>query len=239
MARNLKPLQLVGCEHSYFTAKARAYLLWSGLPFKEVQSTNDVYRQIILPKVGWPVIPILIDENNTSAVVYIQDTSDIIDYCEFTYSDFINKKSLPPISCVKQRIASFCLEALADLWLMIPAMHYRWNYPENRHFITHEWVRAMDPLVKPTYFDDACKRASKSMSKFANSLPILGVNDELLPAIENDYLHFLKLLENHFKLHSYILGDRPSFADFALMGPLYAHLFRGNLEYYKMAYHSC
>ena len=29
-------LQLIGCEHSYFTGKVRGYLRWKGLAFDEV-----------------------------------------------------------------------------------------------------------------------------------------------------------------------------------------------------------
>ena len=30
-------LQLIGCEHSYYTGKVRAYLRWKGLVFQEVR----------------------------------------------------------------------------------------------------------------------------------------------------------------------------------------------------------
>ena len=33
-------------------------------------------------------------------------------------------------------------------------------------------------------------------------------------------------LETHFARHDYLLGGRPSLADYGLMGPLYAHLYR-------------
>ena len=46
---------LYGAEVSYFTGKVRAYLRWADIPFEEVLSTADVYRQIIVPSVGAPV----------------------------------------------------------------------------------------------------------------------------------------------------------------------------------------
>ena len=46
---------LYGAEVSYFTGKVRAYLRWAAIPFEEVLSTADVYRQVIVPAVGAPV----------------------------------------------------------------------------------------------------------------------------------------------------------------------------------------
>ena len=76
-------LTLIGCEHSYFTGKARGYLRWKGVPFAEVLSTLEVYGTVILPQVGWAVIPVLKIEGEVGAAPrYVQDTSDIIDEVE-------------------------------------------------------------------------------------------------------------------------------------------------------------
>lgn len=50
---------LYGSELSYFTGKVRAYLRWAGLPFEEVLSDAEVYRQVIMPGVGAAVIPVV------------------------------------------------------------------------------------------------------------------------------------------------------------------------------------
>ena len=59
------PYQLLGSEISYFTGKARAYLRWKGVDFKEVTATRDVYTTTILPRVGWAVIPVMIAPDDT------------------------------------------------------------------------------------------------------------------------------------------------------------------------------
>ena len=60
---------LYGAEVSYFTGKVRAYLRWAAIPFEEVLSTADVYRQVIVPAVGAPVIPVLVVAGLASLVV--------------------------------------------------------------------------------------------------------------------------------------------------------------------------
>jgi glutathione S-transferase len=59
-------------------------------------------------------------------------------------------------------------------------------------------------------------------------LPALGVpTDELATAWEDATLQFLGLFEQHLMAgHDFGLGGRPSIADFGVLGPLYAHLYR-------------
>ena len=63
---------LYGAEVSYFTGKVRAYLRWAAIPFEEVLSTADVYRQVIVPAVGAPVIPVLVVERVEDALPIAQ-----------------------------------------------------------------------------------------------------------------------------------------------------------------------
>ena len=44
----------------------------------------------------------------------------------------------------------------------------------------------------------------------------------------------LSALEKHFGRHDYVLGGRPSLADFALMGPLYGHVFHDAVSGFRL-----
>lgn len=223
---SMKPLTLIGSEHSYYTGKARAYLKWSGLPFVQRIASMDVFMQTILPKVGWAVVPVLADDNGAGDIVYVQDTSDIIDYCEYTYTSMIANHALPPPHCPMQRLTCFCLELMGDEWLLPAAMHYRWSFPENLNFLTYEWGRMFAPNTKAEDLKALNEQMADNMQLFSGTLPILGVTPETIPGIEETYLEFLDLFDEHLKYHAFVLGDRPCLADFALMGPLYAHLYR-------------
>jgi hypothetical protein len=54
---------------------------------------------------------------------------------------------------------------------------------------------------------------------------LVGVQPETIPAIEAHTHDLLAALETHLAAHTFLLGERPSLADCALMGPLYAHLY--------------
>jgi len=224
-------LTLVAAEHSYFSAKARSFLRFKGKQdefFTEVLSTSDLYRQAILPMVGVNFVPVLLvhDEQNGKILEAIQDTSLIIDYVERTFPD------LPTIhpSAPKQRFVSYLIEVWADEWLKLPAMHYRWSYlEENRKYLLWEWGRASVPMLSA---DEREREMTNSTAKgptfrtMSKTLPVLGITKATAPEIERSFLELLDSLETHFRLYKYLLGDKPCLGDFALIGPMYAHLFK-------------
>lgn len=51
-AAQQRPYILIGSEHSLYTGKLRAYLIWRGLPFVELTASAELYKQVILPRTG-------------------------------------------------------------------------------------------------------------------------------------------------------------------------------------------
>lgn len=132
--------KLLGAEVSLFTGKARAYMKWKGIPFTEVISTDDVYRTLITPHTSLISIPCLLihhpGPNGAPAKFQvIQDTKDIIDYFERTLpppppstkpvAGLADHPVLPPSP--KRAFAVLILEMLADEWLLVQAMYWRWG----------------------------------------------------------------------------------------------------------------
>ena len=54
----------------------------------------------------------------------------------------------------------------------------------------------------------------------------LGVTWDTVAAWEASCKRILGLLEDHLKVYPFVLGHSPSTADFGLLGPIYAHLYR-------------
>ena len=69
---------LYGAEVSYFTGKARASPDRRGADYEEKPATQEVYKTLILPNVGWPVIPVATMPDGT----VVQDTADIMQAVE-------------------------------------------------------------------------------------------------------------------------------------------------------------
>lgn len=204
--------KLYGGEISYFTGKARAYLRFKNIPFRELVATRDVYKNVIMRRVGWPVIPVVVTPENET----LQDTTDIIDALEKRFPQASVYPNTP-----RQRLVALLLEVYGDEWLKIPAMHYRWT--KNRDWIIEEFGRLAQPDLPP---DERRRAGEKASRPFAGALPALGATPNSASAIEKSYQDMLTELDTHFANHDYLFGTRPSIGDFGLIGPLYAHQYR-------------
>lgn len=204
---------LYGAPISYFTGKVRAYLDWKQLPYREVLSDAGVYRDIIVPRVGFPVIPVV----TTDAGETLQDSTDIIDALEARHGE----PSVVPSTGV-QRLAAALLELYGDEWLVIPAMHYRWHH--NREWALRAFGELSVPQATP---EEQLAVGTRRAGPFAQAAELLGASTpQMQAAVERSYEALLAELDAHFAQLPYALGTRPSIADFGLYGPLYAHQYR-------------
>lgn len=204
----------IGAEVSYYSGKVRAYLRYKDIPFDEVSATREVYRDVIIPRTGVRFIPVLISADD----VAIQDSTAIIDFLEQHHPT----PSIYP-STPLQRLLALLLEVYCDEWLIIPAMHYRWNVPENREFAIREFGRLSAPAASS---EEQRAIGEKLSGPFAGALPHLGVSATTREAIEASYRVLLQDFDTHLESQPFLFGTRPSIGDFSLFGPLYAHLYR-------------
>lgn len=212
----LSPVILYGSPPSLYSGKARSYLRKAGIPFEEKLQSHPDYSARILPAIKRFVIPVL----ETQEGDIVQDTTEII--------DFLEAHSTTPL-CVypenpRQRIISMIMEMFGDEGMLRPAMHYRWNFPEeNDYFISMEFGRFMKADATDSEASELAAMPKAAMQKY---LPGLGITEATIPQIEKNYEELLAVLDRHFLTSPYLLGGRPTMADFGLYGPMYAHLAR-------------
>ncbi|MCV6620637.1 MAG: glutathione S-transferase [Cellvibrionaceae bacterium] len=206
---------LYGAPASLYTGKVRAYLNYKNIPYQEQISSMGVYKKIILPKTGVAMIPVV----KSPEEEYWQDSSVILDKLE---QRFPSKPILPETP--KQRVLALLFEIYGDEWLRLPAMHYRWNFPEqNLEFIKSEFGASVAPSM-PKFIQRWLGK--KVVNKFSGYVEPLGITQDNISAIESWYEEFLSQLNELFSQQDFLLGSAPSIGDFGLMGPLYAHLYR-------------
>lgn len=206
---------LYGGELSLYTGKVRAYLRYKGLDWEERVASREVYRDIILPNVGAPIIPVL----ETADGQYIQDTTEIIDFLEARHPGTPVYPETP-----LQRLVALLLECYGDEWLVIPAMHYRWSVLDQQYeFIMSEFGKLSAPGAT---LEEQVALGERISAPFRGSITALGITPETIPGIERAYRELLGQLDAHFSRHDFLLGSRPSIGDYGFMGPLYAHLGR-------------
>ena len=210
-----EPYTLWGGPLSLYTGKVRSYLIKKRIPYRELYPSHPGYGSRILPALGFFVVPVLEAPDGT----IVEDSSDIIDYLEARHPE---PSFAPPTPL--QRTAATLLCAFGSEALLQAAMHYRWSFlDQHGDYIRAEFGRAAS-LSRDRR--DRVATAEPVMAQMQGHLPHLGICADTIPAIEAACLDLLAALDDHFLHHPYLLGGRPSMADFGLIAPLYAHLAR-------------
>ncbi len=197
-----RPYAFHAFEVSYFSAKVRPALRYKRVWFEELHADYGLIRE----RTGHAYIPMLLTPDDEAW----QDSTDIYDRLEERHPE----PPLFPVTPV-QRIAAHLVELYVDEFALIPAMHYRWGSELGE-------ASARARFIAMVGNEELGTAAAKRMAK---ARIILGATDENGPAIEAHTRDLLDALSTHFAAHPYLLGQRMSFADCALMGPLDGHFF--------------
>jgi len=206
---------LWGGPLSLYSGKARSYLIKKRIPYVERFPSHSDFPTRVMPAIGLFVIPVLEAPDGT----LVQDTTRIFEYLEARHPEPVVVPSSPLQNAVAWLISAFASEGLLQA-----AMHYRWSYRrEQESFLQAEFGRILHAGSGPAARDAQAMAVMQQMNSY---LPVLGVTAETVPAIEASYEALLDILQHHFAAHPYLLGGRPSIADFGLMAPLFAHLSR-------------
>jgi glutathione S-transferase len=242
--------RLFSAEHSMFSAKVRAYLRFKysqndlGPGYEDILATPELMSGLLAVRSGSPSLPQLEAPDGT----WIQDTSEIIDYCEAMHPLMA---VIPPLATQpKQRLTTYLLELLSDEWLIVPACWERWYYslpgrePNHRAYNELQWGSFLVPHANgrerraagAEFFENAfgiSDAEANPKGPFAG-LVHLGCTEETQQAWQDSKQRLLQALERHLEEHDFILGGRPSLADFALLGPVYVHFYRDPVDGFKL-----
>jgi glutathione S-transferase len=199
------PYRFYAAEISYFSGKVRPALRQKGVFYVEHLPTPQAYRDVIVPRTGLRFIPIVVTPDGDTW----QDTSEILDALEARHPE----PALYPVTPL-QRVVAYLLELYADEFMVLPAMHYRWSFPESIRKARADFAASTGEPAGAAKFAD----------RMSGSIRALGVMPESIAAIEAHTAELLDVLSGHFAAQPMLLGSRMSLADCALMGPFYAHL---------------
>lgn len=203
---------LFSMQLSWYSAKVRPYLRYKGIPFDERIPTAWEYYVTIKRHVGHAVVPVVITPDGE----WLQDSSIIIERLEQS------RPARPVIpASPRQRLAAYLLELWADEFWLSAAVHARWSFPENYP----KWRDELASAFAPGWPVPLQRLLPLGLRKFMlDANRQLGATLEQRPIIERWMARHLDHLERHFATMPYILGSRPTLADFALAGPICGHL---------------
>ncbi len=202
---------LVGVVGSPYSRKLRASLRYRHVPYVWIHQGSPEAASLPKPKVD--LLPQLIMRDPDGQRVARIDTTPLIRELELLVQ---NGRSVIPDDPAIAFLDAL-IEDYADEWLTKAMFHYRWAYEADiakAGTILPRWSGSQQT-------DEFLAKVGQIFStRQIDRLSVVGSNAMTGPIIEESYVRFLELFEDHLRSHRFVLGDRPASCDFGLYGQL-------------------
>lgn len=208
--RGVDQYLVYGLTRSYFTRKVTGYLDYTDRPWRLERGINN---HPAATAAGWNGgIPVV----TNPAGEFLWDSTTIIEHLELSTPG--DASVLPADPAL--RFLAYLLDDFSDEWFYRPAVGSRWSYPANTDAASWQVTEELSSGIPvPAQF-----LREQVIETMQGSLGKLGVNEDNIDAWMSDVLvPWMQVLDTHFASTDYLLGDRPSIADFALFGANAAH----------------
>ncbi|MHA7899896.1 MAG: glutathione S-transferase N-terminal domain-containing protein [Henriciella sp.] len=204
-------LELTGAPGSPYTRKMLGVLRYRHLPFSVYWGADRIPEGYPAPKVR--LLPtFFFPDGEDGALVPVTDSTPIIRRLETEHAG----RSVIPTDPVL-RFLNDLIEDYADEWLTKAMFHFRWAHEA-------DWRNAAPLLVYWSTNTAAPEQAEQFADYFAKRqierLYVVGSNDITAETIETSYERLIAILDALIREKGFVLGARPSSADFALFGQL-------------------
>lgn len=206
-----RPIELMGAPGSPYTRKMLSTLRYRHIPHRMLWGGHTN------PREGYPepkvkLLPTFYFEAEGGGVEAVVDSTPITRRLE---NDYEGRSVIP--SDPELQFYNELIEDYADEWLTKAMFHYRWYHEADR-------VNA-GPLLMYWGVNTAPEAEMRKMADFFTKrqferLYVVGSNDVTAETIEESYARFVDILDQLLQVRGFVLGGRPSSADFAIFGQL-------------------
>ena len=203
-------LRVHGLDVSYFTGKLEAYLHAKGLAYELVEMDTRSFKrcaritgvaqmpQLELPDGRW-----------------LTDSTQIIAHFEREAPGLAIYPNNPAL-----RFIADLLEDFGDEWLWRPAMYYRWSFEPDARRVSDRLARSM---LRDVPLPVMLRRWLIRSRQRRNFLQGDGVNRATASAIEALYIEVLDAMQTALSSRPFLMGERPTQADFGFFGSMFRH----------------
>ena len=205
-----QPLLFKGVPGSPYTRKMLAYLRFRHIPYELL--IGDQAARPGLPEAKVQLLPTFYLPNPEGELEAAVDSTPLIRRFE---ADYLGRHAVPSNPVLG--FINDLLEDYGDEWLTKAMFHYRWHYQDDittAGKILPRWSNNGAPEEKLSELGAFISQRQISR------LYVVGSNDITAPVIESSYLRFLQIFDALLQRHPFVLGDRPSSADFAIYAQL-------------------
>lgn len=206
----MQTVELLGAPGSPYSRKMLALLRYRRIAHRMIWGSH------MQPMPGYPapkvkLLPtVYFGEGEAREAVV--DSTPIIRRLEAEYDD---RSVIPQDELL--RFLDTLIEDFADEWMTKAMFHYRWHYAEDAAnagplLIFWQDSRYADEVARPMADGFARRQIDR--------LYVVGSNDITAPIIEASYQRLVGILDRIVQRQGFVLGTRPSAADFAIYGQL-------------------
>lgn len=215
--------ELVATQFSYYSAKVRACLQYKRLPYVESLPNFDTMFNRVLAVTGEAKFPVVFCPDGE----VLTDSCNIVEALERRHPE----RPVVPEDGVLHLVAVL-LETLCDEFFAAPFIYYRW-VPED----TRQWALDFFRLTMIRGIDDP---EQKKQAADVSQMVAGGIQDKVRKIgqdradmqAESQRLTeaICAAVDRHLASTDFLLGNRPSLADLALMNGFFGHLYMDPCE---------
>lgn len=205
-----QPLRLKGAPGSPYTRKMLAYMRYRHIGYELL--IGDQSNQLGLPAPKVELLPTFYLPDDDGEIEAVVDSTPLIRRFE---TEFDGRETVPADPVLG--FINYLIEDYADEWLTKSMFHYRWYYdPDIRK------AGNILPLWRGMQMTDEQheKAAAFVSDRQISRLYVVGSNDLTAPVIEASYRRFLEIMNTLITSQPFVLGNRPSSADFGIYAQL-------------------
>ena len=211
----MKRLQVFGSTPSPYTQKMLSLLRYKQIPYDV--HWGDVKGRLEALGIEPPrpvLLPVILLEGEEKKLVATTDSTPIIRRLE---KDFQERQVIPEDKALG--FINYILEDFADEYLTKFMFHYRWHYEADA-----DNAGTILPLIE---FSQTL--SEEELAQFKNFITqrqierlwVVGSSETTAELIERGFKNFMTLLNDHLAHSNFLLGNKPSSADFGFYGQLF------------------
>ena len=207
-----EPLKLKGAPGSPYTRKMLAYLRFRHIRYELLIGDQSSDPELPAAKVELLPTFYLPKSGTTGELEAVVDSTPLIRRFE---TEFSGRHTLP--SNPVMNFLNYLIEDYADEWLTKAMFHYRWYYEADIDMagtILPHWRAIQAPAEELLTLKDYIAKRQ------IDRLYVVGSNDVTAPVIEASYRRFLTIMDRLIEQQKFVLGGRPSSADFGIYAQL-------------------
>jgi len=206
-----QPLRLKGAPGSPYTRKMLAYMRYRHIGY-ELLIGDHASGQLDLPEPKVGLLPTFYLPNDKGEIEAVVDSTPLIRRFE---KEFFDRETLPDNPVLG--FLNYLIEDYADEWLTKSMFHYRWYFDADI-----KKAGSILPLWRDLQMgsEQHEKAAAFVADRQISRLYVVGSNDVTAPVIEESYRRFLEIMDKLIARQNFVLGSRPSAADFGIYAQL-------------------